>query len=123
MQANRRFAPDMEYFKSLVGAGLDGISHARRETNDPVFTPPLNVVAWKFLAAGACAGALSARLSGRRKPSGIIFGGVIGTLAGFGAAAAWTSRRFTASAARSAFQLVNAERDAHWLRANPIDYA
>jgi hypothetical protein len=121
MQSTPSLAGDAAYFKSLVGAGLDGISQARRESR--VFTPPLHAVAWKSMAAGAFAGALGARLARNRKLSGIVLGGVVGTLVGFGAAVAWTSRRFTGSAARSARQSVNAARDEHWLKVHPIDYA
>ncbi len=123
MQTTRWFEPDIAYLKSLVGTGLDGISQARRDAQGHVFTPPLNTVAWKSAAAGAIAGALGARLSGNRKASRIAVGGLVGTLVGFSAAVAWTTRRFTASAIRSAVQLVSATRDAHWLKANPIDYA
>lgn len=123
MQTNPWFAADIAYFKSLIGAGFDGVSQARREARDVVFMPPLTAVAWKSAAAGAIVGALGTRLSGNRKPSRVALGGAVGTLVCVGAAAAWTSRRFTASAARSAVKLVNAARDAHWLKANPIDYA
>ena len=111
------------YFESLVRASLDGISQARHEVRNSVFTPPLGSFALKSLAAGALAGAVGARLSGNRKPSRIAVGGAVGTALGFGAAVVWTSRHFTYSAARSTVQLVNAARDAHWLKTNPIDYA
>jgi hypothetical protein len=123
MQTSDGFAPNLTYLKSLVVAGLDGISQARREARDSVFTPALGPVAWKSVAAGACAGALGARVTGSQKVPRLVLGVLVGTLAGLGAAVAWTSRSFTASAARSALQLVNAARDAHWLEANPIDYA
>ena len=118
-----RFAPDIDYFKSLIGAGFDGISKARREAGNSMFRPSFRGVAWKSMAAGACAGALGARLAGNRKPSRLVFGGVVGTLAGLGAALGWTSRHFAASAARSTAAFVGVARDAHWLKANPIDYA
>ena len=123
MQTAFGLAADLAYFRSLVEAGFNGVSQARREAHRPVFTPPLASVAWKSVAAGGCAGALGTRLAGNRSSSRIVLGGLLGTVVGLGAAAAWTSRHFTASAAKSALQLVNATRDAHWLEANPIDYA
>lgn len=123
MEATRWLGSELDYIKSLAGAGLDGISEARREARGCVFTPGFNSVAWRSAAAGAFAGAVGARLTGKRKPWPIALGGIAGTVVGFGAAAAWTSRCFTASATRSAFRCVNAARDAHWLKANPIDYA
>jgi hypothetical protein len=123
MPTQRSFGPDLAYLKSLVGAGFEGISQARREAPAPVFAPPLNAVAWTSSAVGALVGMSGARLAGGRKPSRVALGGAIGTLVGFGAAIAWTSRHFTIAAGRSALQLVNATRDAHWLKSNPIDYA
>ena len=117
------FLPDMRYLRSLIGAGVDGISQARREARDAVFTPPLHSIAWKSMAAGAAAGLLGAGLSGDRKRARLMAGGALGTAVGLGAAVAWASRQFTISAGRSALQSVNDARDAHWLRANPIDYA
>lgn len=123
MVATRWLESEFAYIKSLAGAGVDGISEARREVCGQVFTPSLNSVAWKSAAAGAVAGAVGARLTGKRKPLPIALGGMAGSLVGLGAAAVWTSRCFTASATRSAFRCVNAARDAHWLKENPIDYA
>jgi hypothetical protein len=48
---------------------------------------------------------------------------VLGTLVGCGAAMAWTSRSAIVPALRLAGKRVNTVRDAHWLAANPIDYA
>ena|SRR5579872_3645014 len=119
----RRSEPGVAYLKSLIESGFDGISHARREVGGRVFTPPLKSAAWTPIAIGAMAGVLGSRMAGNRKPSDMAFGGLIGGLAGLGAAMAWTSRRFTGCAARRAFKQVNDTRDAHWLQSNPIDYA
>jgi gas vesicle protein len=50
-------------------------------------------------------------------------GACVGGLVGFGAALVWASRQFTGRATRKALQLIGDTRDAHWLKANPIDYA
>ncbi len=123
MQTTRGFEPDLAYLKSLIGAGLTGISAARHELGGGVFKPPLTAAVWKPVAIGATVGALGTRLSGNRKTGSIAVGGLVGSVVGFGAIVAWTSRRFTGRAARTALRLVNDTRDAHWLEAHPIDYA
>ena len=123
MSVTGRFEPDVRYVKSLVGASFSGISKARREARGHLFAPPLDTVAWKSAAAGALVGVAGARLTGNRTPARLAMGGVAGTLLSLAATIAWTSRRFTISAARSAFQSVDQARDAHWLEVNPIDYA
>ena len=123
MPATRWFDPDLAYLKTLIGAGLNGISTAKSELGGRVFTPPLQAAVWKPLAVGAAVGALGTRLKGDRRPGSIAAGSLLGSLIGFGAALAWTSRTFTGSAGRKAVHLVNATRDAHWLESNPIDYA
>ena len=111
----------ISYWKGLVAAGVDGIASARREQT---VRPSGRSALWTPAAMGAAAGALSARLLGKRKSaSGIAVGGLLGSLVGWGAAVAWTSRGLMAPAARGAARRVNALRDAHWLEANPINYA
>jgi hypothetical protein len=123
MQATRGFEPDLAYLRTLIGAGLDGISTARHELGGGVFRPPLTAGVWKPVAIGATVGALGTRLTGSRKAGSIAVGGLVGCVVGFGAVLAWTSRRFTSHAARTSLRLVNAARDSHWLEAHPIDYA
>ncbi len=123
MQTTRGFEPDLAYLRALIRAGLEGISTARHELGGGVFTPPLTAAVWKPVAIAATVGALGTRLSGNRKAGNIVVGGLVGSVVGFGAALAWTSRRFTSRAARTALRLVNTTRDAHWLEAHPIDYA
>lgn len=123
MGTTRGIPSDIGYLKALIGAGLDGISSARQELGGRVLTPPLRSVVWKPAAIGATVGALGVRLTGNRKSSSIAVGGLLGSLAGFAAALAWTSRRFAGSAARKAFDRVSATREAHWLAGHPIDYA
>jgi hypothetical protein len=112
------------YLRQLVGAGLEGIASAQRETSGGVFTPALNRVIWGPAAIGAAAGVLSSGLIGNRK-SGLrlVMGGLLGTALGSGAALGWASRRFVGPAARRAAHHVNAARDTHWLATHPIDYA
>jgi hypothetical protein len=124
MKPVRSLRSDMAYVKQLVGAGFDGIAAARLETAGRIFVPPLQTVVWTPAAIGATMGALSTRMIAKNKSaSGVAVGGLIGSVFGFGAALAWSSRHFTRPAARHTIRRVNAARDAHWLESHPIDYA
>jgi hypothetical protein len=123
MESVRPRESDRGYFRTLIGAGMDGIATARREQPGGIFQPSLYTAVWPPLAIGATVGALGGRLSGKRKGSTIAVGTLVGTAIGIGAALAWASRRFTGSAVRRATQSVNASRDRLWLRSHPIDYA
>lgn len=112
------------YLKRLVGAGLDGISSARREFDGSLFAPASQAVVWTPTAIGAAVGMLGTRWIGNRKsPSNVAMGGLVGGAFGAAAAVAWASRGFAGIAARKAVLQVNAVRDAHWLETHPIDYA
>jgi len=113
---------DRHYLRELIGAGIDGIAAARREQAG-IFHPPIHTAVWPPFAIGATVGALGTHLTGKRKPSTVAMGTVVGSLIGIGAALAWTSRGFAGSAVRRATQSVNASRDLHWLETHPITYA
>jgi hypothetical protein len=120
----RSLRSDLSYFRQLVGAGWDGIASARQELNSGVFPSPRQAVLWTPAAIGATIGVLGPRLIGNRKSaSSMAMGGLVGSVLGFGAALAWSSRRFTGPAARKAVRNVNAARDARWLETHPINYA
>lgn len=124
METAHRIGSDVAYAKRLIGAGWNGISDARHELHDQVFAPPLKRSAWTPMALGAAVGLLGTRVVVRRRtPLAMVVAGAAGLLVGLGAAAAWTSRRFTREAGRAAAQRVGAARDARWLELNPIDYA
>lgn len=123
MRSARWFQPDLSYLGTLIGAGWGGIASERRESNGPIFSPPLKTATWTPAAVGATIGALSTRLTGNRKARSIAVGGLVGSLLGVGATVAWTSRRFTGGAARRAVERINLTRDAHWLETHPITYA
>jgi hypothetical protein len=112
------------YLKQLVGAGLDGIASARREAGGRVFTPPLQAVVWPPAAIGAAIGVLGARLGSKQSNRvRMTVAGVMGSVVGSTAAAAWASRQFLPPAARKTIDRVNLARDSHWLQTHPIDYA
>jgi hypothetical protein len=115
---------DLGYLKQLIGAGWEGVASAPGETGSSLLAPSRKAGPWTTAAAGAALGILGARLIARRKnASTLAMGGMTGSIVGFGAAMAWASRSVVRVAARNAIRRVNAERDAHWLAMNPIDYA
>jgi hypothetical protein len=59
----------------------------------------------------------------RRSVSSVALNGLIGSIVGFGAGAAFGLRGFAGSAARNSTQLINAVLDERFLERNPIDYA
>ncbi len=105
---------DLEYVRDLIGAGWKGAVSARpspRKQAGLLLTPAI---------LGAGLGALSAFLrKDRRSMSGFASAGLIGSMLGVSAAAAWASR----SSARAALRNINTVRDEHWLAKNPIAYA
>jgi hypothetical protein len=117
----RSLKSDLSYLRQLVGAGWDGIASARQELNS---TSPRETAIWTPAAIGAAVGLLGPRLMGKRKSaSSLAMGGLVGSVLGFGAALAWSSRRYTGPAARRVMRNVNAARDARWLETHPINYA
>lgn len=125
MKLPRALKPDVTYARNLVGAGLQGISTARKEQKEDerIFTPALARTVWAPIAIGAAVGVLAACLNGKRKSRHAVVGGLVGSVVGFGSGVAWASRGITKSAARNAISKVNTVRDAHWLEKNPVAYA
>jgi len=123
MDATLWLRPNLPYVRALVEAGVEGISGAMNELNGRIFAPTLRSSVWKPMAICGAIGALGSQMSGKRNRSRTVAGGALGALVGFGATAAWTSRRFTDCAARKASRLVADTRDRHWLETHPIDYA
>jgi hypothetical protein len=123
MKLPQALKSDVKYAKNLVGAGLDGINSARKESDKRVFTPALARTVWAPVAIGAAVGVLAACLKCNRKSHHAVVGGLVGSVLGFSGGVAWASRGITGAAARGAISKVNVVRDAHWLEKNPIAYA
>ncbi len=118
MSVTTAMSSDMRYVLNLVQAGVDGVISARK-----LPTVTVNPV-WGPMALGAVVGASAACLVRRRKSGyDVAVGGVVGSVVGMGCALAWASRGVMAVLARGAIGRINTVRDAHWLAANPIDYA
>ena len=123
MRITSLLSSDIAYFKSLIRAGLDGVTSARNEMHG-VFTPGLKDAAWAPAVLGAGIEVLSTCFGkGRRSVPRAAIGGLVGSAVALGGGAAWASRRFTGMAARRAMRGVNNVRDARWLEKHPIDYA
>ncbi len=124
MESLRNLRSPLPYLKQLASAGWEGVAAARHEAQGGVFTPTLARSAWKPTAIGAAIGLLGTGVARKRpKTSTMALAGVAGSIVGLGAGMAWASRKFAWAAGRSAVRRVNAARDAHWLKLNPIDYA
>ena len=120
--ASMSFEGNLSYLKELASAGFNGAASARRESKDR--PSPAWLVVSTPTAMGALLGAFRSHRFGKRKsPSAIAIGGLVGGLVGCGAGLAWASRGYIGLAARGAARSVQAARDAHWLQANPINYA
>ena len=92
MATIRSLESDLVYVRELLEAGADGVASARRELAGRVLTPPLHPVACTPAAIGATVG-VTTRLIGKRKSaSSVAMSGLVGSVLGFGAAIAWTSR-------------------------------
>ena len=111
------------YARELASAGFEGAADARG-AKVRLFTPGSAMLFAAPVALGTAAGAFRTHWFGKRKaPSAMALGGLLGGVVGCGAALAWASRGWMAPATRGAARRVNAVRDAHWLAANPINYA
>lgn len=115
---------DLSYVRELASAGVEGVADARREAKIRLFTPWTAMILSAPVALGISAGAFRTHWFGKRKTSSAMaLGGLLGGVLGCGAAVAWASRDLMAAASRGSARRVQAVRDAHWLAANPIDFA
>ena len=123
MATHKPLSSNIDYARSLVNAGIQGIVSAGREAGG---CPAPNLARDVLLPTviGAGIGILSASLWGDRKSAtrraaGCLVGGALG----FGLGVAWGSRDFTRSSVQGALRNINTLRDDRWLEKNPIAYA
>jgi hypothetical protein len=120
----RSLKSEFTYLGHLIEAGWNGVLSSRGEPGNRVFPRLLACYLLAPTALGAGVGALSVSLrNNRRSGNRWAAAGLLGSLAGFSAAMAWSSRRVAAPAARNAMRNINTVRDARWLETHPIDYA
>ncbi|WP_319241785.1 hypothetical protein [uncultured Propionivibrio sp.] len=118
---------NIEYGKELVESGLEGAKEARRAVLEAEETSDILAVAaeqsWQAASFGVLTGAVLGALADDRKPvRGVIAGGILGAVLGFGASFAWKTRPLTAAMAREAGKRIGTTRDKHWLSKHPINY-
>ena len=120
----RSLNSDLTYIRALIGAGWKGAVSVREQpwNRSRLLRQTRSLVTPAVLGAGL--GALSVIFrKDRRSVSGVASAGLIGSVVGVGAGAAWASRDSARAAARAAMRNVNTVRDARWLEKNPIAYA
>lgn len=113
---------NIDYGRNLVGSGLEGASTIPFGAyGEDVFGSGLTL--GSAAAIGAGVGAVTGYLSDdRRRNRGMVVGALIGTAVGLGGCMAWRARHLAGAVAQGAMKNVSAERDARWLRKNPVDF-
>ena len=120
MAVLREFESRLRYARDLAAAVRDGIVSARHESDGRIFAPASKTAVVPHAAIGAGISLLGSSLTGgRRSASRLAIGGLIGIVAGLGAAAAWHSRHFTARAAKSVGLACERHADVGGVRFNP----
>jgi membrane associated rhomboid family serine protease len=120
MSGYRALTSDLGYLAQLLQAGMAGLNSARRDTEFPRLGGPV----WVATGVGAVVGTCSACLRrSQRIGNRAALGGLVGSGLGLACGLAWASRGFTRTLVRGAAGEMNAVRDVHWLKQNPIDYA
>ena len=118
----------VDYGRSLVGSGWEGLRSAERTAlgGAPIGSVLLGALqeSWMPAAVGAYVGALGAALGQRRKPNypALVGASLLGAAIGLTTGMAWGTRRLTGDMARGARKSIGATRDAHWLEKHPVPY-
>ena len=126
-QGKKAVIDNLGYGKELVESGIEGANEARRTVLESEETANIIAVAaeksWQVASFGVLAGAVVGALTDDRKPvRGVIVGGILGALIGFGGSFAWRTRPLTVAMARQAGKRIGNTRDRHWLDQHPINY-
>ena len=127
MSISETVKENLAYSKELVESGIEGAKEARKsvlqadETTDMVTAAAQE--SWQAGAVGVLAGAIFGVLADDRKPvRGVITGGLLGAVLGFGASFAWKTRPLTSAMARAAGKRIGTTQDKHWLSKHPVNY-
>ena len=124
---SERVKDNLAYSKELVESGIEGASEARKAVLESEEHAGLVTAAaqesWLPAAVGVLAGAVCGVLADDRKPvRGVIAGGLLGAVLGFGGSFAWKTRPLTSAMAREAGKHIGGVRDERWLSKHPINY-
>lgn len=115
---------EMRYAKDIVEAGLGAAHQTGADVPETLNLSRVSQSALVPAVVGAVVGILGICLTQRKnRGQGAILGGLIGCALGFGGGVAWSTRDQTSAVARNALKNVQAVRDQHWLKKNPIAYA
>jgi hypothetical protein len=127
MSISETVKENLAYSKELVESGIEGAREARKSVLQADETTTMVTAAaqesWQAGAIGVLAGAIFGVLADDRKPlRGVITGGILGAVVGFGASFAWKTRPLTKAMARAAGKRIGTTQDKHWLTKNPVNY-
>jgi hypothetical protein len=127
MSITEKVKENLAYGKELLESGVEGAKEAREsvlvteESSDMVTAAAQE--SWQAATIGVLAGAICGVLADDRKPiRGVVAGGLLGAVLGFGGSFAWKTRPLTSAMARGAGKRIGTVRDEHWLSKNPINY-
>jgi len=127
MSITEKVKENLAYSKELLESGIEGANEARKAVLKSEGTTDIVTAAaqesWQAATVGVLAGAIFGVLTDDRKPvRGVIAGGLLGAVLGFGGSFAWKTRPLTSAMARGAGKRVGTVRDEHWLTKNPVNY-
>ena len=127
MSISETVKENLAYSKELVESGIEGANEARKAVLESEETTDIVTAAaqesWQAAAIGVLAGAICGVLADDRKPiRGVIAGGLLGAVLGFGGSFAWKTRPLTSAMARGAGKRISRTRDVRWLSRNPVNY-
>jgi hypothetical protein len=127
MSITEKVKENLAYGKELLESGVEGAKEAREsvlvaEESSHMVTAAAQE-SWQAATIGVLAGAICGVLADDRKPiRGVVAGGLLGAVLGFGGSFAWKTRPLTSAMARGAGKRIGTARDEHWLSKNPINY-
>ncbi len=127
MSISEKVKSNLAYSKELVESGLEGAQEARKSVLETDETTDMVTAAaqesWQAGAIGVLAGAIFGALTDDRNPvRGVLAGGLLGGVVGYGGSFAWKTRPLTSAMAREAGKRVGTTRDRHWLTGHPVNY-
>ena len=127
MSISDKVKTNLAYSKELVESGIEGANEARKAVLESEETTDIVAAAaqesWQAAAIGVLAGAICGVLADDRKPiRGVIAGGLLGAVLGFGGSFAWKTRPLTSAMARGAGKRISRTRVVRWLSRNPVNY-
>lgn len=127
MSISEKVKDNLAYSKELLESGIEGAKEGRKTVLETEETQDIVKAAaqesWQAATVGALAGAVFGVLTDDRKPlRGVVSGGLLGAVLGFGASFAWKTRPLTSAMAREAGSHIDVVRDKRWLSRNPVNY-